>query len=122
LHQLTRMARGAFILWAGEIPFRYSDINRLPPVLIRLCWLIQAALLGAAMVGIYALFRPFPAAACMLAAPIVYVTVVHVPLLTEARQSLPAQPVLLVLATVGSAYLLGYLPPSHVTSHRTAGA
>ena len=23
----TRLARGVFILWAGEIPFRYSDIN-----------------------------------------------------------------------------------------------
>ena len=121
-HQLTRMARGAFILWAGEIPFRYSDINRLPPALIRLCWLIQAALFAAALAGIYGLFRLFPAAACLLAAPIVYVTAVHVPLLTEARQSLPAQPVLLVLATLGSAYLLGYLPQPHVTSHRTAGA
>jgi len=122
LHQLARMARGAFILWAGEIPFRYSDINRLPPALIRFCWLIQAVLFAAAMVGIYALFRFFPAAACVLAAPIVYVTAVHLPLLTEARQSLPAQPVLLVLATVGTAHLLGYRPPSHVISRQTAGA
>ncbi len=112
-HQLTRMARGAFILWAGEIPFRYSDINRLPTALIRFCWLIQAGLFAAAIVGIYALFRLFPTAALILAAPIVYVTAVHLPLLTEARQSLPAQPVLLVLATLGSAYLLGYLPQSH---------
>jgi 4-amino-4-deoxy-L-arabinose transferase-like glycosyltransferase len=122
LHQLTRMARGAFILWAGEIPFRYSDINQLPPALIRFCWLIQVALFGAAMVGIYAVFRVFPAAACILAAPIVYVTAVHLPLLTEARQSLPAQPVLLVLATLGTAHLLGYRWPSRVISHRTAGA
>jgi hypothetical protein len=48
--------------------------------------------------------------ACILAAPIVYVTAVHLPLLTEARQSLPAQPVLLVLATIGTAHLLGYRP------------
>ena len=37
-----RLARGVFLLWAGEIPFRYSDINRLPALVIRLCWLIQA--------------------------------------------------------------------------------
>jgi 4-amino-4-deoxy-L-arabinose transferase-like glycosyltransferase len=122
MHQLRRMTRGAIILWVGEIPFRYSDINRLPPALIRLCWLIQAALLTAAMAGIYALFRHFPAAACILAAPIVYVTAVHLPLLTEARQSLPAQPVLLVLATLGTAHLLGYRLQPHVTSRRSADA
>ncbi len=122
LHQLTRMARGAIILWAGEIPFRYSDINRLPPALIRVCWLTQAALFAAALVGIYALFAIDPAAACLLAAPIVYVTAVHLPLLTEARQSLPAQPVLLVLATLGTAHLLGVRLERHVTSRRSAGA
>ena len=107
-HQFVRMARGAVILWAGEIPFRYSDINRLPPALIRFCWLIQVVLFAAALIGATALFRVSPAAACMLGAPIVYVTAVHVPLLTEARQSLPAQPVLLILATLGAAYLLGW--------------
>ncbi len=43
--------------------------------------------------------------ACLLAAPIVYVTAVHVPLLTEARQSLPAKPTVLLLATIGAADL-----------------
>jgi len=109
-HHVVRMARGAFILWAGEIPFRYSDINRLPPALIRVCWLIQAALFAVALVGAAVLFRVSPAEACVLGAPIVYVTAVHLPLLTEARQSLPAQPVLLVLATLGAAYLLGWPP------------
>jgi 4-amino-4-deoxy-L-arabinose transferase-like glycosyltransferase len=121
LHQIARMARGAVILWAGEIPFRYSDINRLPPALIRFCWLIQVTLFALAMVGIYALCRLFPAAACILAAPIVYVTAVHLPLLTEARQSLPAQPVLLLLATLGAAHLVAPRR-SHVISHRTADA
>ena len=27
-HLARRLARGVFLLWAGEIPFRYSDINR----------------------------------------------------------------------------------------------
>ena len=111
VHQLVRMARGAFILWAGEIPVRYSDINRLPPAIIRLCWLAQAVLFVVALVGIYDLYRVHPAEACVLAAPIVYITAVHLPLLTEARQSLPAQPVLLVLATVGAARLLGRFAP-----------
>jgi len=41
------------------------------------------------------------AGACLLGAPLVYVTAVHFPLLTEARQSLPAMPIVLLLATIG---------------------
>jgi 4-amino-4-deoxy-L-arabinose transferase-like glycosyltransferase len=106
-HQIKRIARGLFILWAGEIPFRYSDINRLPAAVIGACWLAQILLFAAALAGAYAAGRVHPAEACLLAAPIVYVTAVHLPFLTEARQSLPAQPVLLILATVGAAYLGG---------------
>jgi 4-amino-4-deoxy-L-arabinose transferase-like glycosyltransferase len=104
-HQVKRLARGVFILWAGEIPFRYSDINRLPPLAIRACWLAQILLCASALVGVYALARVNVAGACLLATPIVYVTAVHLPFLTEARQSLPAQPVLLILATVGAAHV-----------------
>jgi hypothetical protein len=61
----------------------------------------------------------------LLASPIVYVTVVHIPLLTEARQSLPAQPILLVLATIGIAHvftrsharLLAVEPQAHEGQH-----
>ncbi len=99
-HLVKRLARGVFILWAGEIPFRYSDINRLPLGLIRVCWAIQAVLFGLAIAGLVALVRHGRTdVACVLAVPIVYVTAVHFPLLTEARQSLPAQPVLLLLAS-----------------------
>ena len=42
-HLIKRLARGLFILWAGEIPFRYSEINALSTVTIRACWAIQAA-------------------------------------------------------------------------------
>ncbi len=51
-------------------------------------------------------------------APIVYVTAVHLPLLTEARQSLPAQPVLLVLATIGAAHCWAGRPVRHLPSNR----
>jgi 4-amino-4-deoxy-L-arabinose transferase-like glycosyltransferase len=101
-----RLARGLFILWAGEIPFRYSSINTLPPVIIRVCWAIQAAVFLLALWGGYALIsRGRAADGLILLAPILYISAVHFPLLTEARQSLPAQPVLLLLATIGAAAL-----------------
>ena len=95
-HLARRLARGVFVLWAGDIPFRYSEINALPPCVIRAdagrcrpllvrCWRIvrRSSLLRAE--------RPHRRRAALLAAPIVYITAVHFPLLTEARQSLPAQ-------------------------------
>jgi 4-amino-4-deoxy-L-arabinose transferase-like glycosyltransferase len=107
-HLAKRLGRGVFILWAGEIPFRYSDINALPPIVIRLCWAIQAALFLAALAGLVVLARSGRIAeACVLAAPILYITAVHFPLLTEARQSLPAQPIVLLLATIAAARLAG---------------
>jgi hypothetical protein len=117
-HIARRIARGAFILWAGDIPFRYSTINRLPPLVIRLGWLIQAAMMAAAVYGIWVLAgRGLVAEACILAAPIVYVTAVHIILLTEARQSLPAKPLVLVLATIGIASLLAREPQIHEREH-----
>jgi hypothetical protein len=105
-HLAKRLARGVFILWAGEIPFRRSDINALPPLTIRVCWAIQAALFALAMAGLVVLWRTGRTAeACVLAAPLLYITAVHFPLLTEARQSLPAKPVVLLLATIGTAGL-----------------
>src|SRR3989442_1317032 len=94
LHLIQRLARGLFILWAGEIPFRYSDINQLPPIVIYACWAVQAALIGAAFAGAYALGRSgIVGGAVVLLVPFLYLSVVHVLLLTEARQSLPAMPV-----------------------------
>lgn len=117
-HLVTRLARGVFVLWAGEIPFRYSQINTLPPMLIRVCWAVQAALCGLALAGLVALARRGRLAeACLLAAPIVYVTAVHFPLLTEARQSLPAQPILLLLAVIGATGLAGHSLPLKTQVH-----
>jgi 4-amino-4-deoxy-L-arabinose transferase-like glycosyltransferase len=117
-HLLKRLTRGVFILWAGEIPFRYSQINRLPPLVIRLCWAIQAVLCVLALAGLVVLARRGRVAeACLLAAPLVYVTAVHFPLLTEARQSLPAQPVLLLLAAIAMARLAGHSLPLEAQVH-----
>jgi 4-amino-4-deoxy-L-arabinose transferase-like glycosyltransferase len=118
LHLTKRLARGVFILWAAEIPFRYTDINRLPPSVIRLCWALQALICLAALYGLFALVRTGRVAdACLLGAPLVYVTAVHFPLLTEARQSLPAMPIVLLLAVIGVAHLRGA-----VISPRTVGS
>jgi hypothetical protein len=107
-HLVKRLVRGVFILWAGEIPFRYSEINRLPPIVIRICWAIQAVICVLALAGLVVLARSGRLTeACLLAAPIVYITLVHFPLLTEARQSLPAQPIVLLLATLAVAHIGG---------------
>jgi 4-amino-4-deoxy-L-arabinose transferase-like glycosyltransferase len=111
-HLVRRLARGVFILWAGEIPFRYSDINGLPPLVIRLVWALQAALMAAAIAGLVVLFRAGRAAdACLFGACLLYITAVHFPLLTEARQSLPAQPLVLLLAS------LAFKPQVHEREH-----
>jgi 4-amino-4-deoxy-L-arabinose transferase-like glycosyltransferase len=104
-----RLARGLFVLWAGEIPFRYSTINALAPAVVYACWVAQVVLLGLAAWGLVVLARGGRMAdACLLATPIVYITAVHFPLLTEARQSLPAQPIVLVLASVAVMTLRGH--------------
>jgi 4-amino-4-deoxy-L-arabinose transferase-like glycosyltransferase len=110
-HLTKRLARGVFILWAGEIPFRYSDINRLPPLLIQICWAAQAVIVGAAVCGLFVLAKiGRTAEALLLGLPLAYITAVHFPLLTEARQSLPAMPVVIVLAVTAAAFLTRSLP------------
>ena len=117
-HLVKRLARGVFILWAGEIPVRYSDINALPTIVKRVIWGVQALLLLAALAGVYALIRGGRAAeGCTLGAAIVYVTSVHFPILTEARQSLPALPTVLALAAVGLAHMTGHLLPLESQVH-----
>ena len=111
-HLTRRLARGVFILWAGEIPFRYSDINGLPPLLIRVVWGLQAVIGVAALIGLVALFRAGrKIEACLFGSCLLYITGVHFPLLTEARQSLPAQPVVLLLAS------LAFKPEIHEREH-----
>jgi hypothetical protein len=108
-HLIRRLARGVFILWAGEIPVRYTDINQLSPIVIRLMWAAQALIFLAALAGLYALGRSgHTTGAWLLGSCLVYVTGVHFLLFTEARLSLPAQPVVLILATFGVASLTGH--------------
>ena len=97
-----RLTRGLFSLWAADIPVRYSTINQLPPSVIYAMWGAQAVLVVLAIVGVLVLAsHGCPGEAALLATVLVYVTAVHLPLLTEVRQSLPAKPVVLVLAVVG---------------------
>ena len=105
-------------MWAAEIPVRYSDINRLAPWTIRAIWLPQAVVMGLAVWGVVVIVgRGARTAGYAMAALVVYVTAVHTPLYSEARYSLPAMPIVLLLATMGTAAIgrrksAHKLPPS----------
>jgi len=101
-HVRRRLTIGAFVLWAAEVPIRYADINVMPNWFVRLLWILQVALLGAAAWGLVRLVKNNRwLESVMLALPIIYVTGVHLPLLCEARQSLPVKPVVIALAAIG---------------------
>lgn len=101
-HVKRRVTRGLFILWAAEIPIRHGEINAMPTLVIRGIWLAQVVLLLVAAWGAVVLARGGRwLEAVLLTLPIVYVTGVHLPLLCEARQSLPVKPVVLALAAIG---------------------
>ena len=119
VHLVKRLSRGLFILWAGEIPFRYSEINTLSPWIIRVCWGVQAVIVLLALWGGFAVCRRgHMGEGLILLAPILYVSAVHFPLLTEARQSLPAQPTLLALAVLGTVSLIAPSFPLEAQVHK----
>lgn len=96
-----RLTYGLFVLWASDIPIRFTDINRTSPLIIRAMWLVQVVVLGLAIMGLVTLLRRRQFAdAALLALPLLYVTGVHLPLLCETRQSLPVKPLVLLLATI----------------------
>lgn len=98
---VRRVTYGAFILWASDIPIRYTDINAMPWLVIRLIWLVQVVLLAVAAAGAVVLLRSRRfAEAALLILPLLYVTGVHLPLLCETRQSLPVKPLVIVLAAI----------------------
>jgi 4-amino-4-deoxy-L-arabinose transferase-like glycosyltransferase len=100
-HAWRRVTRGTFVLWAADIPIRYTDINDTPTVVIRAIWLVQVALLLVAAAGVVRLVRRGAwLEAVLLVLPLVYVTGVHLPLLCEARQSLPVKPLVIALAVI----------------------
>ncbi|MFI5179603.1 MAG: glycosyltransferase family 39 protein [Vicinamibacterales bacterium] len=103
---VRRLPYRVFILWAGDIPVRYSLINSLPPLLIRAMWLAQALLVALSLWGLLVLVnRGHATAAAIVAGLIGYLTVIHVPLLAESRYTLPAKPIVLALATIALAEL-----------------
>jgi 4-amino-4-deoxy-L-arabinose transferase-like glycosyltransferase len=121
-----RVLRGQFVLWAAEIPVRYTAIDRLPTWAIRAIWAPQLAICALGIVGLVSLGRRGARAALLvLGAPLVYVGGVHFLLLTEARQSLPVKPLLLVLAITGAVVMRTIAdrrsPPQSTPSlHQTA--
>jgi hypothetical protein len=105
-HIRRRLTHGLFVLWSADIWLRYSEINAASPLVIRAMWALQAVLAALGIWGALTLMRQGRLAeAWLLITPILYVTAVHVPLLTEARQSLPVKPLLLVAAAIGAADL-----------------
>jgi len=117
-HVKRRLTRGLFLLWAAEIPVRYSDINSLPPSAITAMWVAQALVVALAGFGLVHLaLAGMPREAAVLATPFVYITVVHLPLLTEARQSLPADPTLVLLAVCGASTLWHHFTSSPTPEH-----
>jgi hypothetical protein len=116
------LTRGLFVLWAAEIPIRFTDINDTPVLVIRALWAAQVLLMVIAIVGVVALALAGQYVGAMLIAlACVYVTGVHVPLLCEARQSLPVKPVVIVAAAYGVAamahVLLARKPQVHEGQH-----
>jgi 4-amino-4-deoxy-L-arabinose transferase-like glycosyltransferase len=100
-HVWRRLTRGPFLLWASDIPIRHTAINSLPTIVIRMIWLLQVVLLAAAALGAFHLVRIGRRLdAALLVLPLIYVTAVHLPLLCEARQSLPVKPLVIVLAAI----------------------
>ena len=74
----------------------------LPTLAIRGIWLLQVLLIAVAAAGAVRLVRSGSRLeAALLVLPLIYVTAVHLPLLCEARQSLPVKPLVIVLAAVG---------------------
>lgn len=105
-HVRRRLTYGLFVLWSADIWVRYSDIDGTAPIVIRGMWAVQALLLALAAWGALRLVaRGQLVEAWLLVTPLLYVTAVHLPLLTEARQSLPVKPLLLLVATIGAADL-----------------
>jgi hypothetical protein len=99
-----RLTHGLFVLWNADIWLRYSVINASPPLVIRAMWSLQAVLLLLGLAGLVSLWRTGQhRAVWLIGTPLLYVTAVHLPLLTEARQSLPVKPLLLIAAAMGMA-------------------
>jgi 4-amino-4-deoxy-L-arabinose transferase-like glycosyltransferase len=111
-HVIRRVTIGEGVLWIGEIPVRYSRINQLPPIVIRVMWLAQALLLVLAMGGLlFAAARSHPLEAAALASLFLYIAAVHLSILAEPRYSLAAKPIMLALAVIALAEIAHRMLP-----------
>ena len=69
-------------------------------------WVAQLALMSIALIGLAFVYRRGATIeAFAFAALLLYITAVHVPLYAEARYSLPAKPIVLILAVVVIAHI-----------------
>ena len=110
-HLFRRLTSGLFFQWAADLPIRYSDINQTPALIIRAIWFAQVGLIALATLGVVTLFQQRRRLeATLLILPILYVTAVHLPMLSDSRLTLPQRPLALMLATIGLARLRAYLP------------
>ena len=112
-HLFRRLTSGLFFQWAADLPIRYSDINQTPTIVIRVIWFAQVGLMALAVLGAITLFRQGRRLeATLLVLPMLYVTAVHLPMLSDSRLTLPQRPIAFVLAAIGVARLRGrtYLP------------
>jgi 4-amino-4-deoxy-L-arabinose transferase-like glycosyltransferase len=117
-HVVRRLTYGVFVMWASHIPYRHSEINHLSTAVIRTIWIAQAVILGVAIFGAVRAIRSSQwREGWLLLTPGLYVTAVHLPLLTEPRESLPAMPAMLILATMGAFQLFALKSQAHERPH-----
>lgn len=97
---IGHLARGLSVrtleLWAGELPIRVRDFQRLPPLAALASVLAQTWLFLFGLVGLAFLARRRTVEALLLGGAVLYVWLVSIPFVTEPRYSLPARPAMLV--------------------------
>lgn len=109
LGYLARTPVRAFVLWASDVPLPVDAANALPSSIAAAIDGVELALLFFGIVGAIALARRRSDAALLPLAVIVYVSVLSIPLGTEARYALAAKPFVL-LAAVASLSVLRRAP------------
>lgn len=95
-----RLTYGTFALWVADIPIRYSMINAAPVAVIRGIELGQAILLALCAAGVFVLLRADGVAGATMLLVLLYTEAVHVFIHTDIRFSLPAKPLVVLLAVV----------------------
>ena len=98
---LARTPLRTAILWAGDLPLPSELIPSLPSAARAAIAAAEVALFSFALIGAVALARRRLDAALLPAAVILYVSVVAIPLGTEARYALAAKPLVIVAAVAG---------------------